>query len=204
MKNTKITFYFNYKSSSHKIPTALSIAEKCGGIKKNDFYQIDFDSVGDQNLKILFDLVGDLKGTHITINNGKPIDAREFFYVVNCSSKQLCKEISNSMFSSSDNIDDKNRSIEGKNWDIFVEKHRNEIKKIQEFPKGYICKKIRREDGVIVDVSYKSIGEMIEIWENTDFQRDKYITNTIKSLYDEEETLIYRNVKRYEKKYDLL
>lgn len=215
MKNTKITFQFNYKSSGQNIPMALSIAEKCGGVIEKDFYKIDFDSAEDQNLKILFNLVGNLKGSCINIDNGEPINARKFFYAVNCHNKYLCKEISNNLLSSAYYRDEDIESVgyiedfediedvEDEILDIFVEKYRDEIMEILELPTGYICKKIRVEDGEIVDVFYKSIEGMVKIWEEADFQRDEYITHAIKPLYDKQEALIYRNIKRYEKKYDI-
>ncbi|MFX0141031.1 MAG: hypothetical protein ACFFDN_45755 [Candidatus Hodarchaeota archaeon] len=91
----KITFQFNSKSRGQNIPEALAIAERCGGIIENKFYKINFASPEDENFEKLFNLVGDLKGSSVHIDDGDPINARKFFYAVNCQNKLLCKGVCN-------------------------------------------------------------------------------------------------------------
>jgi len=87
----KIKFQFNAKSSGQGVPEALTMAKKCGGVLKNKFYLIEFNDPRDKNLEKLFDLVGHLKGTVINIDDGEPVNARNFFHAVNCQDKLFCK-----------------------------------------------------------------------------------------------------------------
>ncbi|MFX0134274.1 MAG: hypothetical protein ACFFDN_11580, partial [Candidatus Hodarchaeota archaeon] len=72
-----------------------------------------------------------------------------------------------------------------------------------EFPIGYICKKIRKEDNEVVDIFYKSFKEMVDAWEKIDYIRDKYVVNPIKSIIDENEAVIDRNLTYWKKKYNI-
>ena len=89
----KIKFQFNARSSGQGVPEALTIANKCGGVLDNKFYVIEFDDPRDKNLDRLFNLVGNLKGSIIIINDGEPVNAVKFFYAVNCQDKLLCKGV---------------------------------------------------------------------------------------------------------------
>jgi len=89
----KIKFQFNSKSSGQGVPEAISLAKKCGGYLDNKFYVIEFDDPKDRNLGKLFDLVGNLKGSVIMLDDGEPINAGQFFYAVYCQDKLLCKGI---------------------------------------------------------------------------------------------------------------
>ncbi len=95
MKSLKITFQFNSRSSGQNVPAAKAIAEKCNGIIEDRFYKIQFDSPEDDNLKRLYELVGKLKGSQISIDDGEPISAPKIFNAVNCQSKLLCKGLCN-------------------------------------------------------------------------------------------------------------
>lgn len=87
----RIEFKFNSKSSGQNVPEAIRLADKCGGVIKNNYYKINFESPGDKNLRKLFELVGNLKGSVISINGEEPVVAHKFFYAINCPEKLLCK-----------------------------------------------------------------------------------------------------------------
>ena len=87
----KIKFQFNSRSSGQGVPEALTLAKKCGGVLDNKFYAIEFDDPRDKNLGRLFNLVGNLKGSVILVDDGEPVNAVKFFYAVNCQDKLLCK-----------------------------------------------------------------------------------------------------------------
>jgi hypothetical protein len=87
----KIKFQFNARSSGQGVPEALTLAKKCGGVLDNKFYAIEFDDPRDKNLERLFNLVGNLKGSVILVDDGEPVNAVKFFYAVNCQDKLLCK-----------------------------------------------------------------------------------------------------------------
>ena len=87
----KIKFQFNARSSGQGVPEALTIAKKCEGVLENRFYVIEFDDPRDKELRKLFDLVGNLKGSVIRVNDDDPVNAVKFFSVVNCRDKLLCK-----------------------------------------------------------------------------------------------------------------
>ena len=87
----KIKFQFNAKSSGQGVPEAITITNKCGGVLDNKFYVIEFANPRDKNLVKLFNLVGNLKGSVIVINDGEPVNAVKFFSAVNCQDKLLCK-----------------------------------------------------------------------------------------------------------------
>ncbi len=89
----KIKFKFNAKSSGQGVPEALTIANKCGGVLDNKFYVIEFDDPRDKKLGKLFNLVGNLKGSVILVNDGEPVNAVKFFSTVNCEDKLLCKGV---------------------------------------------------------------------------------------------------------------
>ncbi len=86
-----IEFRFNSKSSGQNVPEAIRIALKCGGFIEDRFYKIKFDDPQDKNLKNLFALVGNLKGTAIILEDEEPVIARKFFNAVNCPEKLICK-----------------------------------------------------------------------------------------------------------------
>jgi hypothetical protein len=88
-----IIFKFNSRSSGQNVPAAKTIAERCGGVIENNFYIIKFDSSDNENLNKLFELVGNLKGSQISIDDGDPVNARTFFYAANCEEKLLCKGV---------------------------------------------------------------------------------------------------------------
>ena len=87
----KIKFQFNARSSGQGVPEALKIAKKCDGVLENKFYVIEFDDPRDKKLGKLFNLVGNLKGSVILVNDGDPVNAVRFFSAVNCQDKLLCK-----------------------------------------------------------------------------------------------------------------
>ena len=87
----KIKFQFNARSSGQGVPEALTLAKKCGGVLGNKFYAIEFNDPRDANLVKLFNLVGNLKGSVILIDDGEPVNAGRFFYSVHCQDKLLCK-----------------------------------------------------------------------------------------------------------------
>ncbi len=89
----RIEFKFNSRSSGQGVPEAIKLAEKSGGIIVNKYYKINFDSSDDKNLRKLFELVGNLKGSAISLNGGGFVGARRFFYAVNCPEKLLCRGI---------------------------------------------------------------------------------------------------------------
>ncbi len=89
----KIEFKFNSKSSGQNVPEAIRLAEKHGGFIEDRYYKINFESPEDKDLTKLFELVGNLKGTAISINGEEPVVARKFFNAVNCPEKFLCKGI---------------------------------------------------------------------------------------------------------------
>ncbi|HEC39612.1 hypothetical protein LCGC14_2877600 [marine sediment metagenome] len=74
-----IEFRFNSKSSAQNIPEAITIAERCEGYIDNKFYKIKFESPEDKHLKKLFELVGHLKGTRISIDGKDPVIAHNFY-----------------------------------------------------------------------------------------------------------------------------
>ena len=75
----KIKFQFNARSSGQGVPEALTMAKKCGGVLENKFYVIEFNDPHDKNLGRLFNLVGNLKGSVILIDDGEPVNAVKFF-----------------------------------------------------------------------------------------------------------------------------
>jgi len=86
-----IEFRFNSKSSGQNVPEAIRIAERCGGFIQDKFYKIKFDDPENKDLKKLFELVGNLKGTVIVMGDEEPVVAHKFFNAVNCPEKLLCK-----------------------------------------------------------------------------------------------------------------
>ena len=86
-----ILFQFNSRSSGQNVPAAKAIANRCGGIIEDNSYKIQFSSPEDENLNQLYELVGNLKGSQISIDEGEPVDARKFFIAANCEQKLLCK-----------------------------------------------------------------------------------------------------------------
>ncbi|MFX1501414.1 MAG: hypothetical protein ACFFDH_10680, partial [Promethearchaeota archaeon] len=86
-----IEFRFNSRSSGQNIPEAIRIAEKCGGFIEDKFYKIKFNDPQDDNLKKLYELVGNLKGSAVILDDKEPIVARKFFNAVSCPEKLLCK-----------------------------------------------------------------------------------------------------------------
>ncbi|MFX1504677.1 MAG: hypothetical protein ACFFDC_01060 [Promethearchaeota archaeon] len=89
----RIEFKFNSKSSGQNVPEAIRLAEKHNGIIEDRYYKINFDSPEEKDLKKLFELVGNLKGTAISVNGEEPVVAHKFFYAVNCPEKFLCKGV---------------------------------------------------------------------------------------------------------------
>lgn len=89
----EIEFKFNSKSSGQNVPEAIRLAQKLGGYLDKQYYKIKFASNEDDNLKTLYDLVGNLKGTEIIIGEEGPIVAHKFFRAVACIDKLLCKGI---------------------------------------------------------------------------------------------------------------
>lgn len=87
----KIKFQFNARSSGQGVPEAINTAKKCDGVLENKFYVIEFDDPRDKKLGKLFNLVGNLKGSVILVNDGEPVNAVKFFSAVNCQDKLLCK-----------------------------------------------------------------------------------------------------------------
>lgn len=82
-----IEFRFNSKSSGQNVPEAIRIADRCRGFIEDKFYKIKFDDPENKDLKKLFELVGNLKGTAIVIDKEEPVIAHKFFNVVNCPEK---------------------------------------------------------------------------------------------------------------------
>jgi len=91
----KIVFQFNSKSSGQGVHDAVSIAQKYNGILDGKFYKIQFDSPEDKNLDKLLELVGNLKGSLIFIDNEEGVVASKFMNTFNCPDKLLCKGICN-------------------------------------------------------------------------------------------------------------
>jgi len=89
----KIKFKFNAKSRGQGVSEALNLAEKCGGLLEDKFYIVEYEDPRNKNLVKLFKLVGRLKGSVISIDNGEPINASKFFYAIYCQDKLLCKGV---------------------------------------------------------------------------------------------------------------
>lgn len=89
----KVKFQFNSRSSGQSVPEAISLANNLRAKLENKFYVIEFDSPQDKNLQRLYQLVGGLKGSIITLDDGEPINASKFFNTINCQEKLLCKGI---------------------------------------------------------------------------------------------------------------
>ncbi len=102
----RIEFKFNSKSSGQNVPEAIRLAEKLGGVIKDRFYKINFESPENKDLRKIFELVGNLKGSAISINGEEPVVAQKFFYAVNCPEKFLCKGICKHVLIGYDNIDE--------------------------------------------------------------------------------------------------
>lgn len=89
----KIQFQFNSRSSGQGVPEAIQLAKKCSGFLEGNFYKINFDSPTDNNLSKILQLVGRLKGSIITINNGEPVNATKFINTFQCQQRLLCKGV---------------------------------------------------------------------------------------------------------------
>jgi len=188
VRELKVSIKFNPKSSSRNVHIAKNMILNLGGITENNFYQIDFNSLEDDNFKILCQLVGDLKDTKIFINDDLEVNSREILKIASCPHKNLCQKFM---------IDDKILDI----FNYFFDDLKCDTIKNNIYPVGYICKTIRREDGVVVDVSFKSFKEMIKIWEEADHIRDEYIIDVIKAIYDDNDDLIRRNINAHKKRF---
>ena len=86
-----VKFQFNSRSSGQNVPEAISLANNLNAKLENRFYVMEFDSPQDKNLQKLYQLVGGLKGSIITLDDGEPINASKFFNTVDCQEKLLCK-----------------------------------------------------------------------------------------------------------------
>ncbi|HEC39615.1 hypothetical protein LCGC14_1280900 [marine sediment metagenome] len=102
----RIEFKFNSKSSGQNVPEAIRLAEKHGAVIENKFYKINFESQENKDLKKLFELVGNLKGSAISVNGEESVVANKFFYAVNCPEKLLCKGICKHIGIGYNNIED--------------------------------------------------------------------------------------------------
>lgn len=89
----RVFFQFNTKSSGQGIPEAIALAKKHNGVLEGRFYKIEFTSPEDKNLSKLYELVGGLKGSVISMDDNEPIKASKFFYTFNCTDKLFCKGI---------------------------------------------------------------------------------------------------------------
>lgn len=89
----KIEFKFNSKSSGQNVPEAISVAKQCGGTIENQFYKIEFNDPKDKNLEELYELVGNLKGTTISIDGEESVNASKFFKAINCPDQFLCNGV---------------------------------------------------------------------------------------------------------------
>jgi len=89
----KVKFQFNSKSSGQNVPEAIALAKSLDARLENRFLVMEFDSPQDKNLQKLYQLVGGLKGSMITLDDGEPINASKFFLAVECQDKLLCKGI---------------------------------------------------------------------------------------------------------------
>ena len=168
-----------------------------------------FNSPKERNLEKLLNLVGNLRESQVIINNEEEIDPRIFMYTANCTYRYYCEKIFNPpppnddeefVLDSEDDFEIYDDDVE-LNLEAAFEEYLEDLIARTNHPLGYICKTIRRKDGEVVDVSYKSFDDMIASWEQADYPRDKYIINIIKPLYDEDEALQQRTIKTYEKKY---
>jgi len=89
----KVKFQFNSRSSGQNVPEAISIAKKLGAQLEKKFYLFEFDSPDDPHLQKLYQLVGNLKGSVITLDDGEPVNASQFFQAADCQDKLLCKGV---------------------------------------------------------------------------------------------------------------
>lgn len=193
----KVTFQFNPKSSGQNVSIAISLVKECGGIIENDLCQIDFDSLDDNNFRRLCFLVGNLKESSVSINDEEPINARIIRHIATCAYKYQCKEIFECLTSESQVSDENNLKYEDSQEDYSDDILESDL------PSGYICKTIRLEDGVVVDISYKTFEEMLKIWEEANYLSDEYVFNVIKSVYEKNEDLIQKSLKNFQRKYGI-
>jgi len=89
----KIEFKFNSKSSGLNIPEAISIAKQCEGIIENKVYKIEFESPKDKNLRRLCELIGNLKGTTISVDDEESVSANKFYSIINCPDRYFCNGV---------------------------------------------------------------------------------------------------------------
>lgn len=89
----RIFFQFNSTSSGQGVPEAIRLAKKYNGVLEGKFYKVEFKSPDDQNLMKFHELVGNLKGSLITMDDNEPIKASKFFNTFNCRDKLFCKGI---------------------------------------------------------------------------------------------------------------
>lgn len=89
----RIFFQFNSTSSGQGVPEAIRLVKKYNGVLEGKFYKVEFKSPDDQNLMKFHELVGNLKGSLITMDDNEPIKASKFFNTFNCRDKLFCKGI---------------------------------------------------------------------------------------------------------------
>ena len=194
----KVKFQFNSKSSGQGVPEAISLTKKCNGSLDNKFYVIEFDSPQDKNLWKFFDLVGNLKGSVIEIDDGEPINAVKFFHAVNCQDKLLCKGICKHLnlgyYSIDEFVQVNLRNIED---NILKTTDANLIRYLNDFlePISENCFKLNKE--LLIEYAKIEMSMEEQFCEKYDFEK---LRNTINSLPSKVELISSEDL--YEEDYE--
>lgn len=88
-KREKIVFQFNSKSRGGDVPEAIKIAKSLEAEFDGKNYMVYFDSVSNENLLLLDNLVGSLSGTRFFLND-KELDPLDIRLIFNCNEKSRC------------------------------------------------------------------------------------------------------------------
>ncbi len=85
----KIIFQFNSKSRGGDVPEAIKIAKSLRSEFDGKNYKVYFDSVSNENLLLLDNLVGSLSGTRFFVN-GEELEPYILSSIFNCPQKSKC------------------------------------------------------------------------------------------------------------------
>ena len=88
-KKMNIIFQFNSKSRGGDVPEAIKIAKSLKSEFDGKYYKVFFDSVSNENLLLLHNLVGSLSGTRFFVN-GEELEPYILFSIFNCPQKPKC------------------------------------------------------------------------------------------------------------------
>lgn len=85
-----IYFQYNSKSSGQNVPLANEIARELGFERRERYNVVEFDDPADPGLRRLYDLVGNLKGSRIFLDEDTTLSPRRLFETVACPERVTC------------------------------------------------------------------------------------------------------------------